>query len=312
MKTKFIHINDISEIDTSSTTVYDLNNRYIDSHGKMFSLKYNREKRRIEIIRIIRTPANAADFFQQKMMENKKKTGTDRVRKNTESEVFEEIIHDSDKETHTTEKYEEVKPLSLNTVVESGPKVDATGFTPDNFINLTLEKIKTHRDRLMAVINIINNSQLVLNKGRGDTAEFENIFRNIDIDGIQRIDKILNLHKELVNYPRSISYYAAKLDNNGKKILESLGTDSQRLKFLSMSEFYHSFWHLYRTLQKILTDLSDILDKINTDEIKSLSHTDKQNIDDIKTTTQNTLVEVDEIIENLKKMSTYISEASNF
>jgi len=54
MKQRIIKINDISEIDTSKISVYDLNNRYIDKNGSMFSLKYNRGERKVEIIKIVR------------------------------------------------------------------------------------------------------------------------------------------------------------------------------------------------------------------------------------------------------------------
>jgi hypothetical protein len=44
MKKKIIRINDISEIDTSKISVYDLNNRYVDPKGNLFGLKYDRFK----------------------------------------------------------------------------------------------------------------------------------------------------------------------------------------------------------------------------------------------------------------------------
>ena len=42
MKNVIIRINDISDIDTSKISVYDLNNRYVDTHGTMYGLRYNK------------------------------------------------------------------------------------------------------------------------------------------------------------------------------------------------------------------------------------------------------------------------------
>jgi hypothetical protein len=49
MKTKFIKIKNMGEIDPSKITIYDLNNRYIDAVGNMYGLKYNREQKKVEI-----------------------------------------------------------------------------------------------------------------------------------------------------------------------------------------------------------------------------------------------------------------------
>jgi len=75
MKNVIIRINDISDIDTSKVSVYDLNNRYLDSHGTMYGLKYNKSLRKIEVIKIVRTHEKNAASYQQQIMQKKRIPG---------------------------------------------------------------------------------------------------------------------------------------------------------------------------------------------------------------------------------------------
>lgn len=75
MKNVIIRINDISDIDTAKISVYDLNNRYVDMHGNMYGLKYNKALKRMEVIKIVRTHEKNAGTFQQKIIIKKKRHG---------------------------------------------------------------------------------------------------------------------------------------------------------------------------------------------------------------------------------------------
>jgi hypothetical protein len=291
MKTKFIKIKDISEIDPSKATVYDLNNRYIDSKGKMYSLKYNRHKRKIEIIRIIRTPANSAPFYEQKLQENKK------LNKNAKSEFKTSTDYLNESEEGTAEGAEEI--------------IDEIAFDADAFITETLELMLTHKERLNGIIMNINNSPLVSGSSE-ETKDLQNLFRNIDIDGIQRIDKVLNLHKEMISYPRSINYYLSKLDNKDKKFAESLSTEKEQIKYVFLNEMYHSIKNLYRTLKKIINEVYFIIKDIDTNELSNLTHLDKQNIDDAKTSIDNTIGEINNVLNKIDILEEFLSDAENF
>jgi hypothetical protein len=291
MKTKFIKIKDISEIDPSKATVYDLNNRYIDSKGKMYSLKYNRHTRKIEIIRIIRTPANSAPFYEQKLQENKK-------------------TH-KDAKPHFHASYDYLDESDKDTVESAEESIDEITFDPDEFITETLELMLTHKERLNGIIMNINNSPLVSGSS-AETKDLQNTFRNIDIDGIQRIEKVLNLQKEMLSYPRSINYYLSRLDNKDKKFAESISTEKQQMKYVFLNEMYHSVNNLYRTLKKIINDVHLIIRDIDTNEISSLTHLDKQNIEDAKTSIDNTIVEIKDILNKTSILEAYLSDVENF
>jgi hypothetical protein len=288
MKTRFIRINDVSEIDTAKASVYDLNNRYIDARGNMFGLRFNRDSKKIEIIKILRTPAKTAPYFQQKLFQQKR-THT----KNDGAPDAEGI------ETH----YE-------STI--DADDMEAIPFNPESFINNALELMRTHRDRLTGIMMNIKNSKLVGDNERGDSALLNVLFRNIEIDGTKRIEKILENHKEIVNYPRSLSYYQSKLDTEGRAIFDALNDDSRRKKFIYLSEMYHSIKNLYNSLQRVLTELNTFLEEKNIDDVKNLTFLEKQNHQDAAISLANTMKEIAVLLRDISHLEEYVYTQDNF
>lgn len=293
MKTRFIRINDISEIDTSKITVYDFNNRYIDSNGNMYGLKYNKQTRKIDIIKLIRTPAKAAVHFQQHLI-NKKKNQT------TKKDYVELIGFK--KETASDDDYEG------NDFFE----IDEQIFNPDSFINRTIEFMQIHKERLHGIMMNIKNSNIIADTDRVNRNRLEDLFRNIDIDGIQRIEKVLNSHKEIKNYPRSISYYLSKLDNRGKKIFDTLDSNTRRMNLIYYYEMCHSIRNLYFNLVNILNDLEFFLESIGEDVSRDLIYSEKQFFSDATISFETTISEINNILEDNKQLTDYIYNPDNF
>lgn len=286
MKTQFIRINDISEVDTSRATVYDLNKRYIDSHGNMFGLRYNRENRKIEIIKIIRTPAKTASYYQQRMAQQKY------------------LAREEGQAAAVTARLEE----DDTGFEESGE----AAFDPTTFINRCLEMMKTHRDRLNGIMMNIKNSKVVPETERMEASTLAGIFRNMDIDGIRRIEKVIDNHRELTNYPRSLSYYQSKLDTAGREIFEALGEDGRRMRFIFFSEMHGSIRHLYRSLLKALRDLEFFLSEKDVEGMKHLTFSEKQQFQDAMTSIQNTIREITAILRDANRLEEFIGNSENF
>lgn len=289
MKTRFIRINDISEIDLSTISVYDLNNRYIDGGGNMYGLRFNPQNKKIEILKIIRTPAKAASYYQQRLVAQKRSRS---------GEADSESGHDG----------------ALITGADNGEIVEVVEleFDPGQFVNTVLEIMKTHKDRLNGIMLNIKNSKVIPETERMDVNTLNNLFRNIDVDGIRRIEKVLDNQKELASYPRSISYYQSKLDNEGRKIFESLPEDDRRMKFIYYSEMYTSIRNLYNSLFKVLKDLEFFLSDRNVDAMKNLTHAEKQNFHDGTLSIANSIKEISGVMKDLKKLSDYVKDADNF
>ncbi|MBP7604342.1 MAG: hypothetical protein KBA15_10460 [Spirochaetes bacterium] len=287
MKTQFIRINDISEVDPSRATVYDLNKRYIDSHGNMFGLRYNRENRKIEIIKIIRTPAKTAPYYQQRMAQQK---------------------YLAREEGQAVGSGAAQSPENGDGFDES----DEAVFDPTAFINRCLEMMKTHRDRLNGIMMNIKNSKVVPETERMDASTLAGIFRNMDIDGIRRIEKVIDNHRELTNYPRSLSYYQSKLDTAGREIFEVLGEDDRRMRFIFFSEMHGSIRHLYRSLLKALRDLEFFLSEKDVEGMKHLTFAEKQQFQDAMTSIQNTIREITSILRDTNRLEEFIGNSENF
>lgn len=288
MKTRFIRINDISEIDPSKASVYDLGNRYIDNRGNMYGLKYNRLNKKIEIIKIIRTPAKTAPYYQQKVNQ-KKKTKVNFGNENEWMETIEEI--------GSEEKQ------------SAGIKMP---FNASNFINSTLELMKTHKERLNGIAMNIRNSKIVTESDRMELNTLEGLLRNIEIDGTRRIEKILENQKELISFPRSLSYYQSRLNTLGRKIFDSLSDDERKMKFIYCSEMHNSFKNLYNAILKVMKDLQAYLDEKDIDEMKHITHLEKQSVIDAKTSLANTIKEISKLLNEISLLEEYISKAENF
>lgn len=285
MKTHFIRIDDISELDPSRATVYDLNNRYIDSRGNMYGLRYNRKNKKIEVIKIIRTPAKTASYYQQRLVQHRRNTQKD--------------------EHHKTADSDQLGDTDIG-------EQEGEGFSPRAFIDKTLERIKIHRDRLSGMAMNIKNSKIVPETDRMEYNTLNNIFRSIDIDGIKRIDKILDNHKELVSYPRSINYYQSKLDTQGRAVFDSLPTDSRQMQFIFYFEMFHSVKNLYTALHKILKDIEFFLTGKDPENMKHLTFAEKQNFYDANISIENTMKEVIETMRDLRKLEEFIYDSENF
>jgi hypothetical protein len=260
----------------------------------MYGFRYNRTSRKVEIIKIIRTPVKSAEYYQHKLRQQKKNELTARGEKG----YFE---NDGDME-----------------VVEEMPADEEIGgqgpaeFNPSMFIDGTIELMQTHISRLNGIMNNIKNSRAVSEGDRMTSNQMEDMFRNIFIDGIQRIEKILATHKELKEYPRSISYYLAKQNTRSKNIIDLLDSDASKMEYIYFAELFYSINNLYRTLLKILKDLNYFLENTHIEEIKDLTFSEKQSFQDASISVENTIKECDRLLKDMRKLDDYISDADNF
>lgn len=284
MKQTIIRINDISDIDTSRISVYDLNNRYIDSQGNMYGLKYNKANRKIEIIKIIRAHDRTAAALQQRLI--KKRFEAAEMNGEADRAPFEEAAQ-------ADEPQEE--------------------FNPDAFIERTTELLRTHRDRLKGIMMNIRNSNIIPKDNKTESNQLEDIFRNIDIDSIQGIDSLLAYQKELMEYPRSLTYYQSKMDDRARQIIEMLaGSNRKVLRFIYLAEMLDSLRHLCRMISNLLRNLNEFLADKNPDDAKWMTAHERQSFKDGMMSISNTLAETDRLMDELAKLEEYTYHVDNF
>lgn len=306
-KTRIIRVNSADDIDLSKVSVYDLNNRYVDSTGNMFGLRYNRVEKKIEVIKIIRTPAKSAGFFSKKVFDFKRGRAREAGAEEGEAAAAGEVQSEAGQGVPPEEGQEPAAGTpGTEAPAEAAPGGEEIPFDPDSFITSTLELMKSHRDRLAGIMMNIKNSNIVKETNREESSYLNDIYRNLDIDGIQRIDKVINDHKELQSYPRSLIYYISKLDTRSKNIVDALGGDSAKMRFIFLTEMFFSVRNLYRTLQKVLKEFNDFLRNKNIEEMRNVAHNEAKSFEDGKTSVANTLVEANEILTNCARLESYI------
>jgi hypothetical protein len=284
MKNVIIKINDISDIDTSKVSVYDLNNRYIDSNGIMYGLKYTKAARKIEVIKIVRTHEKNAGTYQQKIIE--KKRGMHEAQMSGEEPAY-------------TEANDET----------------ATGgfYNPEAFIEKTLELAATHRERIKGLIMNIRNSNIIIKENKTESNQLEDMFRNLEIDGIQGVDNLLNYQKELINYPRSLTYYQAKMDDRGRIIIEALANNNQKvIRFIYLAEMLDNIKILYKSIEKMIKKLKNFIEDRNFEEVKWVSTHEKQSYKDGTTSIQTTIREIENLQDDLTVLDEYTFNLENY
>ena len=287
MKTQFIQIDDPSQIDTAKTTVYDLNKRYIDHAGNMYGLRYNRALKKIEVIKIMRTTAKNESYFTQKMLQQKKARSESPQEEEPREQESGEMPDDS-------------------IAVEDFP-VDPTTFR-ENLFTLML----THKERLNTIVKNIYNSKLIPRENRDATTRLEELFRNLDIDCAQRIDKIINSYREMTEYPRSLNYYIGRLDTRAREMITGIHSEASKLNFVILHEMHAQARDLFAALAKMLKTLQSFISEHSEVRAPKMSALEKISLGDAVTSIESTLDEILTVNEHLARFERYIYTLSNF
>jgi hypothetical protein len=299
MKNIYIKINDIAEIETSKISVYDLNKRFVDKRGNIFGLRYDKAAKKIEIIKIIRADSNEAAQHQINILKSKKlvpaPAGENKELKESESEGQE------------NSSYDEERPN------EEGFESELSNFDSAKFIKSTIELLITHKTRLKGIESNIKNSNIVLKTNKHENSELDEIFRGIDIEGGQNIDKIENYQKELLSYPRSITYYQAKIDKSYSRMLDAFKSDAEKMmKFIYSYEMYQTIKNICTNLNRVIKKLRDFLHSRDPETIKNKNPGERQAFNDAQVSINNTIKEIEGILDKLKLLDAFINNPENF
>lgn len=284
MKKRIVRIADVSEIDTSKISVYDLNNRYVDPMGNIFGLKYNRDLHKIEIIKLERIHTSEMLQYQKKIMMLRD------IEQNTYGQG--DLKHTHISETDTEELF----------------------FEPDVFIESVISESDVHMERLNAIIMNIDLSDVFTRENKMESAAIDDLARQIEIDCVQQLEKLEGYYRELVNYPRTITYYQAKIDNEGKNLMDRLGglKKEKIMKFIFYYEMSSSIKRVYSNIKKHINSLNELIEDKNPEEVQGISKHQKQAFIDAKTSITNTLSEVEEILQKNKKLYEFAVNKNNY
>jgi len=283
MKKRIIRINDVSQINTSKVSVYDLNNRYIDPLGNIYGLRYNKNNRKVDIIKLERFHSGESHVYQQIATHHRdgrssSDSGSDQYKGQDDARNNDEIL-----------------------------------FEPEVFVEEVVNNAETHRERLAGIIKNIYDSDLFQKENKQESTEFDDIVRNLEIDGIQQLDKLETYYRELTNYPRSITYYQSKIDNTGLQVFEKLAGNKERtMRFIFMYEMSTTIKRIYTNLNKHILHLDEFTSNKNVEERANMTKHQKQSFIDARTSIGNTIQDIEDILRQNSILYTFACNLANY
>lgn len=317
MRTDFIYIDDKSQIDTSKTTVYDMNKRYVDSKGNMYGLKYNRVTRKVEIIQLLRTSSDRADAIRSRMIENRRHARYSRSQDNDETSDENTELNEEDNITESGlnsngNNTDQSVVYSYNNVSEDSSDDFDQPFHPDRFVDFLFSSVKLHRERFNTIISNINKSQIITHQDRHNHNEYEDLNRTLDIESYKKLEEITNIQKELVEYPRPVSYYVSRISRTAQRILQGIPDEKSKLHYILLCEVNDFFREIYKSFLSIIDRYQEIISQAGNTEEKIKVVQRKQFLADAQITLGNTKKEVQKILERLRTLDEYLNNTDNF
>jgi hypothetical protein len=118
-----------------------------------------------------------------------------------------------------------------------------------------------HRERLAAILMNIDISDVFARENKMEATALDDLSRHIEIDCIQQLEKLESYYRELINYPRTITYYQAKIDNEGKNIIDSMsGIKKEKImKFIFYYEMSATIKRVYNHIKKHISAIHILL-----------------------------------------------------
>ncbi|EKO33523.1 LIC_10450 family protein [Leptospira santarosai] len=329
---EYIVVDSISSVDPNALSLNQLSQKFIDKQGNRFALRFNRNTRRMEFVRITLESPNEAQkhkHVSHSTRQNVKPVAPPLVQKvpslqeiiaktpeqssvkipkpNPDStQTINEVAVPKNVPQKTTQdrKPQESSVLDLGKMdlnildgPTASPKQDlgdaflkmeydsAPSFIEIDAIEKRISEIAKIKDRIQSVLNNLQNSKIF--EITGDPSENKNIIGNLnrefDLEFFQKLDQILNYHKELTTYPRSVNYYTAKYESSRKQILQSKNTDSEKLKLVTLWEMQELILGLVQKLKKMVLNALNILNMKNDNHIKQLPYNQQQMFRDSRT-----------------------------
>jgi hypothetical protein len=172
--------------------------------------------------------------------------------------------------------------------------------------------INTFKERLGGIIKNVYNSKIFPRDQREVAIKLDDLLRDLDIDGTQRIDKLINSYREMTEYPRSLNYYIGRLDSRARVTIAEIFGDDQKLKFILFFEMHTNLKDLFFILNKRLDALMMFIDEHKKLSIARINAQEKQSLSDAVTTIENTLIDIRMNANRLTEIETYMYNPHNF
>ncbi len=310
----FIPINSIADIDPEKISIRDINKRYIDREGNKYATRFNLQSRKVEVVRIVKTRAEAQRVSQQIKRERYE---TRRANRRQASDVPDAVEPEfsgdaSDFESDSTSlppepeipEFDDLESddLAPSDLVgnsgggaspggqASGPDMHSGVFIEQHLIDEIVAHLSRCKEGQQVVINNLKNSRCF--EGAGN--DLNDLIREIDVDCWQASESAVNYYKELYGYPRSVAQYIIRLTPEERTRVEALGDDAERMEIIRRLETRRGFEQVYRKIHDLTGRTIALIESVPDETKSQLLAAPRQQLEDAQASTEILLGEVNE------------------
>ncbi len=280
---EYIPIDSVDDLDPSKISLKDINKKYIDRNGMRYATRFNLKTRKVEIVRIVKG-RQEAEMIRRQVVQHRAVEQRSREEARDYSNDGEGLGVVSEDEfggfPSTPEPFSGGSAAPAGGGARSLPDMDASaGFVERQFIDECASDFEKVKERLQGIMNFIKNSRYF------ETHRSEGLneaFRMIDVDGIQRSEAAINHYKELMSYPRPVSYYISRMAADLKSKLDAVAGDDEKMVFVRRWEIQAVFTETYDKVKTTTENLLTILNGVPGEDLDLLPHNQRQAFDDAR------------------------------
>lgn len=248
----YIEVDSVEDIDLSKITTKpgpnSIENRYVDKEGKRYALRFNRRKRKIEIVRI-------ALGMEEALM----------ARQKNEKEFESNTIHQSSNEAES-EIYSEVPDrvrMKLPDWIKRKKIEPNTDIDPESYFNGIDSNVNLFLERLRGILATIRNTEIMSRERHGGKDLFLEQMNFFENDIQSHFDETQNIVVEFQKYPKTVAHYIGNIPRHQKAWVEKMSSQEQM-------EYFKAFF-TGETLLKALGNSFTLLENINrvTDSVEA-------------------------------------------
>lgn len=180
-------------------------------------------------------------------------------------------------------------------------------------IDELMKSIEECKDRINSVLINIKSSRIF--EITGDPSENQNIMGNLtrefDVEVFQSLDKTSNYHKELVSFPRAISYYTAKYEKSKREELRLAEGEKDKLHLIIRWELQEAFTSILEKFKALTLSLLDVMNLKNESHVKQLQYPNQLMFTDAKNATVFCSQDIDKLIKEVEDWKYNTSEGTD-
>ncbi|MEQ9365007.1 MAG: hypothetical protein RIF32_12220 [Leptospirales bacterium] len=314
----FIPINSIADIDPEKISIRDINKRYIDRDGNKYATRFNLQSRKVEVVRIVKTRAEAQRVSQQIKKERNEDRRAQRRQPDSgagfdASEIADDSAPPPSPDLPEPEipdfddlESDELAPSDLvgsaqgaraGTTAAPGPDMHSGVFIEQHLIDDIVSHLSRCKEGQQVVINNLKNSRCF----EGTANELNDLLREIDVDCWQASESAINYYKELYGYPRSVAQYIIRLTPEERERVEALPDDAERMEVIRRLETRRAFEELYKKIHAMTDRILALIASIPEDTKSQLMAAQRQQLEDAQASTEILLAEINEKLQQIEQ-----------